>query len=77
MSSLPSPLSSLAAVELDPSGVFKYVLIEAYQTTSDGTEHSALLVRGWARAEYHADIYDDVGQIESGQAKIIVGFGSG
>ena len=56
---LPSPLSSLAPVDLDPEGTFKYVLIEAYQTV-DGTEHCKLLVRGWARAEYHADIYDEV-----------------
>lgn len=51
-------LASLSGVDID-KGLFKYVLIEAYESVS-GVEHSKYLVRGYTRAEYHADIYDEV-----------------
>ena len=38
-------------VDIDPSGVFKYVLIQCDDN---------FLVRGFKWAEYHADIYDEV-----------------
>ncbi len=48
-------------VDIDPSGTFKYVLIELYATDPEEPEkeHSKLLVRGKVSAEYHADIYDE------------------
>ncbi|XP_078282426.1 14 kDa phosphohistidine phosphatase [Rhinoraja longicauda] len=49
-------LARVPAVVIDPSGVFKYVLIRVGQ--DGGSERD--VVRGWAAAEYHADIYDQV-----------------
>ena len=40
-------------VEIDPSGTFKYVLVRLYNKD----DSSRLLVRGFAWAEYHDDIY--------------------
>eukprot|EP00002_Diphylleia_rotans_P011199 TRINITY_DN221_c0_g1_i4.p1 TRINITY_DN221_c0_g1~~TRINITY_DN221_c0_g1_i4.p1 ORF type:complete len:160 (+),score=16.22 TRINITY_DN221_c0_g1_i4:156-635(+) len=45
-------------VVIDEHGVFKYVLIEI----SDASGAKKLIVRGWARAEYHDDIYQEVKQ---------------
>ncbi|XP_078082845.1 14 kDa phosphohistidine phosphatase [Mustelus asterias] len=45
-------------VRIDPGGVFKYVLIRIWQEDGNGKEKN--IVRGWASAEYHADIYDEV-----------------
>ena len=46
------------SVDIDDKGVFKYVLIELYETDPDNEEKSKLLVRGRRSAEYHADIYE-------------------
>ena len=54
----PKKLPALEPVQID-EGLFKYVLIEAYETVGE-VEHSKMLVRGFNRAEYHADIYDEV-----------------
>ncbi|XP_059850402.1 14 kDa phosphohistidine phosphatase isoform X1 [Hypanus sabinus] len=55
-----SALDRVPDVVVDPSGVFKYVLIRVGQ--EGGPEKD--VVRGWASAEYHgnrpADIYDKV-----------------
>lgn len=53
-------LSAFTSVDIDPEGVFKYVLIEVTAEDSQGAEVVKLIVRGYRRAEYHADIYDDV-----------------
>ncbi|CAB4057037.1 PHPT1 [Lepeophtheirus salmonis] len=56
-------LETLSPVDIEAQGVFKYVLIEAYANDGDPnniqTEVSKLLVRGYSRAEYHADIYEE------------------
>ena len=44
-------MASIEPVEIDPSGVFKYVLIKC---------NDEFLVRGFAWASYHADIYEKV-----------------
>eukprot|EP00095_Tigriopus_kingsejongensis_P010858 snap_masked-scaffold592_size129239-processed-gene-0.15 protein:Tk10858 transcript:snap_masked-scaffold592_size129239-processed-gene-0.15-mRNA-1 annotation:"14 kda phosphohistidine phosphatase" len=51
-------LNNLEAVDIDPNGVFKYVLIEVSAQAEAEREVSRCLVRGYAWAEYHADIYD-------------------
>ena len=66
----PKLLAGLKSVDIDGEGIFKYVLIEAYETTSDGKEHGKYLVRGYKRAEYHADIYEEV---EEEQVRTIKG----
>lgn len=64
MSSQVDKLNSIPIVDIDSSGVFKYVLIEV--TGNDGdpddlsSEVSKLLVRGYAWAKYHANIYDKI-----------------
>ncbi len=52
-------LQQIPSVVIDDEGTFKYVLIEAYETETNGEETSKLLVRGFRRAEYHADVYDE------------------
>ncbi|XP_072096691.1 14 kDa phosphohistidine phosphatase isoform X1 [Mobula birostris] len=49
-------LERVPDVVVDSSGVFKYVLIRVGR--EGGPEKD--IVRGWASAEYHADIYDQV-----------------
>ncbi|XP_044738163.1 14 kDa phosphohistidine phosphatase-like isoform X2 [Chrysoperla carnea] len=46
--------NSTADVNIDPSGTFKYILLEA-KTTDGGKK---LLVRGYEECPYHSDIYD-------------------
>ncbi|XP_072014572.1 14 kDa phosphohistidine phosphatase-like [Amphiura filiformis] len=48
-------LDSVADVDIDPSGKFKYILIEVEK---GGQKKS--IVRGYKWAGYHADIYDQV-----------------
>ncbi|XP_051734264.1 14 kDa phosphohistidine phosphatase [Ctenopharyngodon idella] len=57
-------LAKIPEVDLDPNGVFKYVLIRVHSTDDDSYVD---IVRGYAWAEYHADIYDRVaGELERG-----------
>jgi phosphohistidine phosphatase len=53
-------LKDWPGAQIDHSGTFKYVLIEAYATDPDKpeVEHSKYLVRGTVSAEYHVDAYD-------------------
>lgn len=47
-------LDKVPDVEIDPSGVFKYILIRVYaKQTADGNEPSKMIVRGNARGPYH------------------------
>ncbi|XP_055035977.2 14 kDa phosphohistidine phosphatase [Misgurnus anguillicaudatus] len=56
-------LAKIPEVDIDPNGVFKYVLIRVHSKTDD--ESHVDIVRGYAWAEYHADIYDRVsGELE-------------
>ncbi|XP_043913741.1 14 kDa phosphohistidine phosphatase [Protopterus annectens] len=50
-------LAQLPDVDIDADGVFKYVLIRVEPPNG---EQSKDIVRGYAWADYHADIYDDV-----------------
>lgn len=53
-------LAAVPDVDID-EGVFKYVLIKVYgKPADDGSEPSKLIVRGFNRAEWHSDIYDEV-----------------
>ncbi|XP_043077684.1 14 kDa phosphohistidine phosphatase [Puntigrus tetrazona] len=57
-------LAKIPEVDLDPNGVFKYVLI---RVNSNDDDSYVDIVRGYAWAEYHADIYDRVaGELERG-----------
>uniref|UniRef100_A0A8C2GJ20 14 kDa phosphohistidine phosphatase n=1 Tax=Cyprinus carpio TaxID=7962 RepID=A0A8C2GJ20_CYPCA len=57
-------LAKIPEVDLDPNGVFKYVLIRVHSKNDDSHVD---IVRGYAWAEYHADIYDRVaGELERG-----------
>ncbi|XP_075041466.1 14 kDa phosphohistidine phosphatase [Mixophyes fleayi] len=51
-------LEQVPAVDIDPSGVFKYVLIRV--NIKEGSDEYKDIVRGYGWAEYHADIYDKV-----------------
>jgi hypothetical protein len=47
-------LDKVPNVEIDPSGVFKYILIRVYaKQTPDGNEPSKMIVRGNIRGPYH------------------------
>ncbi|XP_065079656.1 sex-regulated protein janus-A-like isoform X2 [Ochlerotatus camptorhynchus] len=53
-------LEAVPLVEID-EGIFKYVLIKVYgKEKSDGSEPSKNIVRGFAHANWHSDIYDEV-----------------
>lgn len=53
-------LAAVPDVDID-EGIFKYILIKVYgPVASDGTEPSKLIVRGFNRAEWHNDIYEEV-----------------
>nr|XP_023647394.1 14 kDa phosphohistidine phosphatase isoform X2 [Paramormyrops kingsleyae] len=48
-------LAAVPAVDIDPSGVFKYVLIRV-RSTEEGNDSSVDIVRGYSWAEYHAEL---------------------
>ncbi|XP_060791506.1 14 kDa phosphohistidine phosphatase [Neoarius graeffei] len=55
-------LEKIPEADIDPNGVFKYVLIRVHSKTD---ESFVDIVRGYTWAEYHADIYDKVsGELE-------------
>lgn len=54
-------LDAIPLVDIDAEGRFKYILIKVHgKEQADGSEPSKLIVRGFLRAEWHADIYDEV-----------------
>ncbi|CAG9796883.1 unnamed protein product [Diatraea saccharalis] len=53
-------LSTVPKVDIDPSGVFKYILIKVYDEEKNKQEPSVIIVRGYKRCNYHSDIYDEV-----------------
>ncbi|CEF70530.1 14 kDa phosphohistidine phosphatase [Strongyloides ratti] len=59
-------LSTIKDVDIDPSGVFKYILIEA---TDKATRESKMIVRGYGKCPYHADILDSVKEKETKDSK--------
>lgn len=55
-----SSASSVPLVDIDPSGVFKYILIHVYDKDKNEAEPQMTIVRGYKRCNYHADIFDEV-----------------
>jgi len=50
-------MDSIADVDIDASGKFKYILIEI---KCPKTKQSKMIVRGYSHCGYHADIFDHV-----------------
>ncbi|KAL0851584.1 hypothetical protein ABMA28_007366 [Loxostege sticticalis] len=59
------PLDAVPKVDIDPEGVFKYILLKVYGKEKNNEEPSVTVVRGYKRCNYHSDIYDEV------QAKLL------
>ncbi|KAL5279696.1 PHPT1 family protein [Megaselia abdita] len=53
-------LDAIPLVDIDPEGIFKYILIKVHGPVKDGVEPSKHIVRGYARAQWHNDIYEEV-----------------
>lgn len=51
-------VSSIPEVDIDSSGVFKYILIKLTTGTKDGDVLTRDVVRGYADCSYHTDIDD-------------------
>ncbi|CAI5439789.1 unnamed protein product [Caenorhabditis angaria] len=49
-------LIQIADVDIDPKGVFKYILIKCVEKSSKAEK---LVVRGYYRCNFHADILDE------------------
>lgn len=47
-------LVSIPEVEIDPQGVFKYILMRVYDDAGDGTPNK-LVVRGTIKGAYHGE----------------------
>ena len=47
-------------VDIDPDGVFKYILLTVTLTAQDGTAETKQIVRGYEDCPYHADVNDKV-----------------
>ncbi|XP_059058400.1 14 kDa phosphohistidine phosphatase-like [Achroia grisella] len=54
-----SSLADVPTVDIDPSGVFKYILIKLYDT-KQSEDDFVYIVRGYYRCNYHSDVYDEV-----------------
>uniref|UniRef100_A0A4W6FD03 14 kDa phosphohistidine phosphatase n=1 Tax=Lates calcarifer TaxID=8187 RepID=A0A4W6FD03_LATCA len=54
-------MANIPRADIDPSGVFKYVLIRVH-SREEGDDSEIDIVRGYGWAEYHADIYDKVSE---------------
>ena len=58
-------MANIQQADIDPSGVFKYVLIRVRSKEGDDSEID--VVPSYAWAEYHADIYEKVSaELEKG-----------
>ncbi|XP_015126832.1 14 kDa phosphohistidine phosphatase [Diachasma alloeum] len=58
LSRMSQPLDQIPDVDIDPNGVFKYILVHVHD---DNNKQSKPIVRGYARCQWHADIYDEIG----------------
>ncbi|KAJ8736665.1 hypothetical protein PYW08_007321 [Mythimna loreyi] len=54
-----SALEAVPKVDIDPSGVFKYILLNVYDKSKSNVE-PIVIVRGYKHCNYHSDIYDEV-----------------
>ncbi|CAG9580966.1 unnamed protein product [Danaus chrysippus] len=52
--------ANVPVVDIDPEGVFKYILINLYDKNLSESEPQKVLVRGYKRCNYHSDIFDEV-----------------
>ncbi|KAL4713813.1 hypothetical protein ACJJTC_015467 [Scirpophaga incertulas] len=52
-------LEAIPRVDIDTSGVFKYILLNVHDQNKD-SEEPVIIVRGYKRCNYHSDIYDEV-----------------
>ncbi|KAI4816848.1 hypothetical protein KUCAC02_009149 [Chaenocephalus aceratus] len=66
-------MANIPRADIDPSGVFKYVLIRVH-SREEGDDSEIDIVRGYGWAEFHADIYDKVSE-ELRRAATWTGFG--
>ncbi|XP_064212106.1 14 kDa phosphohistidine phosphatase [Tribolium castaneum] len=55
-----SVIPQVADADIDPNGVFKYILIKLTCPNSDGKIEEKNIVRGYASCPYHSDINDKV-----------------
>ncbi|XP_074029008.1 14 kDa phosphohistidine phosphatase [Leptinotarsa decemlineata] len=55
-----SVIGQVKDVDIDPNGVFKYILIKITSPNAEGKLEDKLIVRGYAECPYHADINDKV-----------------
>uniref|UniRef100_S4PGJ4 Sex-regulated protein janus-A n=1 Tax=Pararge aegeria TaxID=116150 RepID=S4PGJ4_9NEOP len=52
--------NKIPTVDIDPTGVFKYILLNVYDGQKDAANPQMVIVRGYQRCNYHSDIYDEV-----------------
>ncbi|XP_050342466.1 14 kDa phosphohistidine phosphatase-like [Nymphalis io] len=52
--------TNIPLVDIDPTGVFKYILLNVYEKDKDAAQPQVTIVRGYKRCNYHSDIYDEV-----------------
>lgn len=60
MASTSPDLNSVQKVDIDPEGVFKYILLKVHPADADAEGTSVTILRGFKRCEYHSDIYEEV-----------------
>ncbi|VDK60731.1 unnamed protein product [Anisakis simplex] len=56
LSTMCASLASIADVDIDPKGVFKYILIKA---TDKESKSEKLIVRGYKHCHFHGDIFEE------------------
>ncbi|XP_034831182.1 14 kDa phosphohistidine phosphatase-like [Maniola hyperantus] len=52
--------SNIPLVDIDPTGVFKYILLNVYDKKKDEAKPQMVILRGYKRSDYHSDIFDEV-----------------
>lgn len=60
MASTSPELNSVPRVDIDPEGVFKYILLNVHPAEAEAEGASITILRGYKRCNYHSDIYDEV-----------------
>ncbi|XP_050680518.1 14 kDa phosphohistidine phosphatase-like [Leptidea sinapis] len=55
-----SRLDNVPLVDIDTSGVFKYILLKVYEKVTNNQEPEITILRGYKRCNYHSDIYEEV-----------------
>lgn len=52
-----SVIPQVLDVDIDPSGVFKYILLKVISPNSEGVVEDKLIVRGYADCSYHGKMF--------------------